>query len=327
MKEDLIPDVAKRALYCSMSRIRFFEEKVIEFYHEQEMRTPVHLCIGQEAIAAAVCHGLDTADYIFSTHRNHGHCLAKGMSYYQLLAEFYGKETGCAGGKGGSMHPVDVTRGILGTTAIVGGNIPLAVGAAWSSQMKKDNKVAVAFFGDGASEEGTFHESLNFAALKKIPTIFICENNLYATTSPIAHRQPPGTSIADRAAAYGMPSQQMDGNDVLQVYCAAEEAIRRARRGEGPSFIEAMTYRWKAHVGPVDDTAIGHRPQEELAVWQTRCPIARLLSHLEQKGLWSEEKDRTLVDKLEREFNTALQQAKNDPFPQDSNIFNFVFRE
>lgn len=327
MKEDLIPDAVKTAIYRSMRRIRYFEEQVIEFYPEQEMRTPVHLCIGQEAIAAAVCHDLDTADYIFSTHRNHGHCLAKGMSYYQLLAEFYGKRTGCAGGKGGSMHPVDVTQGILGTTAIVGGNIPLAVGAAWSSQMKKSNKVAVVFFGDGASEEGTFHEALNFASLKKIPVVFVCENNLYATASPVAHRQPPGTSIADRAAAYGMPSRQMDGNDALQVYCEAEEAIRRAHRGEGPSFIEAMTYRWKAHVGPVDDTATGHRPQEELAVWQARCPIARLLLHLEQHGLWSEDKERTLVDSLEREFNIALQQAKEDPFPQDTSIFNFVFRE
>lgn len=327
MKEDLIPDAVKTAIYRSMRRIRYFEEQVIEFYPEQEMRTPVHLCIGQEAIAAAVCHDLDTADYIFSTHRNHGHCLAKGMSYYQLLAEFYGKRTGCAGGKGGSMHPVDVTRGILGTTAIVGGNIPLAVGAAWSSQMKKSNKVAVAFFGDGASEEGTFHEALNFASLKKIPVVFVCENNLYATASPVAHRQPPGTSIADRAAAYGMPSRQMDGNDALQVYRVAAEAVRRARRGEGPSFIEAMTYRWKAHVGPVDDTATGHRPKDELACWQKRCPLDMLCMDLHRHGVWSDKDEQDLADELKQEFDEARKQAQEDGFPPDTAINQFVFHE
>lgn len=326
MKRRLVPDAAKTAIYCSMRRIRYFEEKVAEYYHEQEMRTPVHLCIGQEAVAAAVCYDLDPSDYIFSTHRNHGHCLAKGMSYYQLLAEFYGKKTGCAGGKGGSMHPVDVARGILGTTAIVGGNIPLAVGAAWASQMKRNARIAVAFFGDGASEEGTFHEALNFATLKQLPVIFVCENNLYATASPLSQRQPKKVSIAGKANAHGMSAEQIDGNDALQVYRQANEAIQRARRGEGPSFIEAMTYRWKAHVGPVDDTESGHRPKEELVAWQARCPIEKLGKHLLRSGLWSEEQEQNLAARLEREFGMAREQAREDAFPADDDIHNYVFQ-
>lgn len=320
-------DAAKTAIYISMRRIRYFEEKVIEHYPEQEMRTPVHLCIGQEAIGAGVCHALHRTDYIFSTHRNHGHCLAKGMSYQQLLSEFYGKKSGCAGGKGGSMHPVDVSRGILGTTAIVGGNIPLAVGAAWSSKLRRNKAVAVAFFGDGAAEEGTFHEALNFAALKKLPVIFVCENNLYATASPLAHRQPANGSIADRAAAYGIPSRQIDGNDAIQVYHFAEEAVRRAREGEGPSFVEAKTYRWYAHVGPVDDTSTGHRPKEELDVWRKRCPIDGLLAHLERCRLWSEEKEQELAKRLEHEFDHARGMAKDDVFPMASDILKNVFRQ
>ncbi len=327
MKNCIVADDVKIAIYVTMRRIRYFEEKIIEYYPEQEMRTPVHLCIGQEAIAAGVCQNLDRTDYIFSTHRNHGHCLAKGMSYYQLLAEFHGKKTGCAGGKGGSMHPVDVSRGILGTTAIVGGNIPLAVGAGWSSQFKKNKLVSVVFFGDGATEEGTFHESLNFAALKKIPVCFVCENNLYATASHISHRQPQHASIAGKAAAYGIPAVQIDGNDALQVYSTAKEAIERARCGDGPTFVEAMTYRWKGHVGPVDDTSTGHRPKEELLLWQARCPIQMLSRHLHQNQSWNDEKEQTLVNQFQHEFNAALKQSKADPFPADSDCCKLIYHE
>ncbi len=327
MKKQIITSEVKTEIYTSMRRIRYFEEKIIEYYPEQEMRTPVHLFIGQEAIAAGVCRSLNRTDYIFSTHRNHGHCLAKGMSYYKLLAEFHGKKTGCAGGKGGSMHPVDISRGILGTTAIVGGNIPLAVGAGWSSQLKKNNIVSVAFFGDGATEEGSFHESLNFAALKKIPVIFICENNLYATASHISHRQPQHTSITDKAAAYGVPAQQIDGNDAISVYNTAKVAIERARCGDGPSFIEAMTYRWKGHVGPVDDSSTGHRPKEELMLWKARCPVEKLSKQLLQDQLWDNQKEQTLVNQLEIEFNDALKQSKIDPFPEDNDCFNFIFQK
>lgn len=321
-----LADTVLIELYSTMRRIRTFEEQVIRYYPEQEMRTPVHLCIGQEAIAAGVCQALNTADTLFSTHRNHGHCLAKGMEYYPLLAEFYGKKSGCAGGKGGSMHPVDVQRGILGTTAIVGGNIPIAVGSAWSHQMQKNGNVAVTFFGDGASEEGTFHESLNFAALKQIPVIFLCENNFYATASNIASRQPENTSITKKAASYGIPSIQVDGNDVITVYKEAKKAVKRARDAEGPSFIEAVTYRWKGHVGPVDDTETGHRPAAELEKWKKKCPLMKMQSFLEQKGIWDTAKDSALRQTLLDEFTRALEKAKNDPFPTEADCLRYVYQ-
>lgn len=327
MKDPSQTPALLRDLYTTMRRIRFFEENVIAHYPEQEMRTPVHLCIGQEAIAAAVCTQLRKSDYIFSTHRNHGHCLAKGMTYYQLLAEFYGKVTGCAGGKGGSMHPVDVDLGILGTTAIVGGNMPLAVGAAWTSTFTHSDTVAVSFFGDGAAEEGTFHESLSFAAVKEIPVIFICENNLYATASHISSRQPQHPSIADRAAAYGIPSCQIDGNNVLEMYTNMARALERARTGGGPSFIEAMTYRWKGHVGPVDDTTTGHRPADELQRWQTRCPLKQFGDYLQKEGVWTNDDEQALLTHLHNEFEKARGQAMRDPFPQEDDCLQFVFQE
>ncbi len=314
-------------LYQMMRRIRIFEEQVIHYYPEQEMRSPVHLCIGQEAIAAGVCKTLNVTDTMFSTHRNHGHCIAKGMPYYQLLAEFYGKKTGCAGGKGGSMHPVAVELGILGTTAIVGGNIPIAVGSGWSHQFKKNGNIAVAFFGDGASEEGTFHESLNFAALKKIPVLFVCENNLYATASKISSRQAKGTSIAEKAACYGMVAIEVDGNDVEAVYAEAGKAAERARNGGGPTFIEAKTYRWKAHVGPVDDTETGHRPKDELDGWIKKCPLARIEHRLWNTEFWNSEEDKVFQQKLVDEFKEAMERAKEDPFPSLDDCFRNVFQE
>jgi acetoin:2,6-dichlorophenolindophenol oxidoreductase subunit alpha len=228
----MIPPDALKKLFTTMLTIRTVEERVAALYPEQEIKCPVHLCTGQEAVAAGVCIHLAKDDTIFSTHRSHGHCIAKGMELKPLIAELYGKTTGCARGKGGSMHLVDPERGIPGTTAIVGGCIPLAVGAALSAVLQKKAAVSAAFFGDGAVDEGAFAESLNFAALRKLPVVFVCENNNYATNSPRSARQ-PDVPIAERAAAYGMPGVAGDGNDVLEVYRLAEKAARRARRGEG----------------------------------------------------------------------------------------------
>ena len=314
-------------LYTTMRRIRFFEEKIIEHYPDQQMRTPVHLYIGQEAIAAGVCEHLEKEDLIFSTHRNHGHCLAKGMDFYRLLAEFHGKKTGCSGGKGGSMHPAAPDIGIPGTTAIVGGNIPLAVGAGWTNLFKNNGKVSVAFFGDGACEEGTFHESLGFAALKKIPVLFVCENNLYATASHISQRQPTNPGIADRARAYGIKTSIIDGNNVEAVWKACHEMVTGIRSGEGPFFLEASTYRWKSHVGPTDDTETGHRPKPELQQWQKFCPIKTYRQYLTTNGIWSDHLEQTLIKQLEDEFSSALQRAKQDPFPDESNFSQFVYQE
>ncbi len=298
------------ALYRQMLLIRHFEQKIVELYPEQEIRTPVHLCVGQEAVAAGVCAHLRDSDTIFTTHRNHGHCLAKGMSLKKMLAEFYGKETGCCRGKGGSMHPCAPEVGILGTSAIVGGGIPIAVGAAWANQMRGIPAVTVTFFGDGATEEGAFHESLNFAALKKIPVIFVCENNLYATASAIGKRQPAAGSIAARAATYGLPGKLINGNDVIEVYLAAGEAVIRAKQGLGPTLIEAETFRWFAHVGPVDDTKTGHRPANELTRWKKKCPIQHLRKALLSKKILTPDDEKIWQKKFDRSFEEALYFAK-----------------
>lgn len=315
----------KLSLYRQMLFIRHFEQRIVELYPEQEIRTPVHLCVGQEAIAAGVCAHLRPEDTIFTTHRNHGHCLAKGMGLKRMLAEFYGKETGCCGGKGGSMHPCDPALGILGTTAIVGGGIPLAVGAAWANQMRGLDNVAVTFFGDGATEEGTFHESLNFATLKKIPVIFVCENNLYATASPLTHRQSAAGSIAAKAKGYGLPGRLIDGNDVIEVYQTTAEAVKRARQGLGPTLIEAKTFRWFAHVGPVDDTETGHRPAEELTRWKQRCPIQQMRNILLSQNILRLEDEEIWRQEFNKNFAEALTFAKDSLPPPKESLTAHVF--
>jgi len=243
----------------------------------------------------------------------------------KILAEFYGKKTGCCGGKGGSMHPCDPSVGILGTSAIVGGGIPIAVGAAWANQMRGKDNIAVTFFGDGATEEGTFHESLNFAALKKIPVIFVCENNLYATASPINQRQPATGSIAAKAKGYGFPGRLIDGNDVIEVYRIAAEAVNRARQGLGPSLIEAETFRWFAHVGPVDDTETGHRPADELAKWKKKCPIRRMRNLLLSKNILKPEDEEIWQKELDRNFAEALDFAQKSLPPAKELLTTHVF--
>lgn len=306
---DLPPAVA-RSLYREMLRIRRFEERIAALYPEQEMKCPVHLCIGQEAVAAGVCAHLGDEDYLFGTHRSHGHCIAKGLPLRDLAAELYGRVTGCAGGQGGSMHLVDAAHRIPGTSAIVGGSIPLGVGAALALDLRGEAGVAVTFFGDGAVDEGAFYESLNFAALKRLPVLFVCENNLYATASRRSARQ-PALPIADRARPFGIPGERADGNDAAAVYRTAREAVRRARAGEGPTLLEFETYRWKAHVGPDADG----RPEAEVALWRGRCPLERLARDLIADGLAVP----TDLDAWEAivadEVDDAFVFAKSSPFP------------
>jgi pyruvate dehydrogenase E1 component alpha subunit len=298
-----------------MLRIRLFEEKIVELYPAQEMMTPVHLYIGQEAVAAGVISNLKKKDYIFSNHRSHGHCIAKGSDFKGIMAELYGKKTGCSKGKGGSMHLVDVERGILGTTAIVGAGIPMAVGTALASQMKGDGLVTVAFFGDGAADEGVFHESLNFASLKKLPVVFVCENNFYATNSPLKARHST-CHIAGSSPAYNMPGVCVDGNDPVRVYKEAEGAVKRARRGDGPTLIEANTYRWKGHVGPETDFEKGSRPKKELLEWMERCPIKSFEELLKKGSVMSEEDMAREKRDIERELDEAVDFAKKSPWPK-----------
>jgi pyruvate dehydrogenase E1 component alpha subunit len=307
-----------------MAKIRLFEERIVDLYAEQEMKTPVHLCIGQEAVATGVCAHLRQTDFIFSTHRSHGHCIAKGMDLKPIAAELYGRDTGCSRGRGGSMHLVDAANGIPGSTAIVGGGIPLAVGAALSAKLQHQDRVAVAFFGDGATEEGTFHESLNFAALHKLPVLFVCENNFYATNSPQRARQ-PSVTIAEKGHGYGIPSRSLDGNDIMLVYETAGEAIERARRGEGPTLLEYQTYRWKGHVGPSCDVEMGCRPQDEYDQWVARCPYDFFRLFLIKSGNFTENDLDAIDSVLQDEIAEAMRFGKESPYPDPATLFDYVY--
>lgn len=320
---DISPDILW-AMYVSMLRIRRFEEKLIELYPEQEIRCPVHLYIGEEAIATGVCANLKKEDYIFSTHRCHGHYIAKGGDMKALMAELYGKRTGCSKGKGGSMHIVAPEVGILGTSSIVGGITPLAVGAALASTMQGNGRVAVAFLGDGGVDEGSFHESLNFASLKKLPALFICENNFYATNSPQRARQ-SADNIAEKAESYMMPGVRVDGNDVIAVFKAARDALERARKGEGPTLIECRTYRWMAHVGPNYDFEWGARPKEELDEWMKKCPIKRYKEFLLSQNIISASEMTQITDQVDKEVEEAVTFGKDSPFPDDNELLDDLF--
>lgn len=317
-------EAVKFELLRKMLLSRIFEEKIVAVYPAQEMKTPVHLCIGQEAVAAGVCQTLEKNDYVFSTHRNHGHLLCKGARMMPLFAELYGREGGCSGGKGGSMHLLDPDCGCFGTTAIVGGSVPLAAGAALASKMKKDGRIAVAFFGDGASEEGSSYETLSFAALKKLPVLFICENNFYATSSHLSARQPK-LELCEKAAPF-MPSMRLDGNNVEAVYDAAVTAAARARNGSGPSFLECVTYRWKGHVGPECDYEKGCRPKEELEKWQERCPIKSYKARLIAEGVVTEDMAAHLEARLRNDVEEAWSKARELPYPDGKNLTAGVYQ-
>ena len=319
-----VSNETKIALMRAMLRVRRFEEKIVETYGAQDMKTPVHLSIGQEAVAAGVCLNLKNEDYVFSTHRNHGHILVKGAAMVPMVAELYGHADGCSGGKGGSMHMLDTAAGCLGTSAIVGGSIPLGAGAALASKMRDNGRVAVSFFGDGASEEGLFHETLNFSSLKKLPVVFVCENNSYATNSPIQARQ-PHSDISRRAAGYGIHSVAIDGNDVLAVHMAAIEAIKSARSGHGPCFIECKTYRWKGHVGPDCDHLKGCRPKEELDVWMERCPVKAFKTVLLTSGVLTETAFQTMLKEIDSEISEAWKKGRSGPMPSPSDLYKDVY--
>lgn len=307
-----------------MVTIRRFEEKIIEVYPSQDMKTPVHLYIGEEAVAAGVCINLRKDDYIFSTHRSHGHYLAKGGDMKKLVAELYGKRTGCSKGKGGSMHVVDPEVGVCGSTSIVGANIPLSVGAALASTLQSKDQVSISFFGDGGVDEGAFHEALSFASLKKLPVIFVCENNFYATHSHQSKRQ-PHDHIYKLAEGYLIPGIRIDGNNVLAIYKVAKEAVKRARRGEGPTLIECRTYRWKGHVGPECDIKLGYRTQKELNKWMRRCPIKMFEAFLLRQGVMREKERNEIIKQIDQKIQDAYEYGKESPYPQEEELFDDVW--
>ena len=316
-----------KELFRQMLRIRLVEEKIAEVYPEQEMRCPVHLCTGQEAVAVGVCENLTANDYVLSSHRSHGHYLAKGGSLKALLAELYGKETGCSGGKGGSMHLVDLEAGFLGSTPIVGSTIPIAVGAAFGSVLRNELRVVAVFFGDAATEEGVFHESVNFAVLKNLPVIFVCENNLYSVYSPLEVRQPRTREIYQLAKSHGAWSAQGKGNDVEEVSRLANEAVERARRGKGPAFLEFSTYRWREHCGPYYDNPLGYRTEKEFLEWKERCPVKTFKERLIKERILTSEEIRRIESELNSEIEEAFRFAKESPFPPEESILQDIYAE
>ncbi len=320
-----IAPMTLRSMYITMLRIRRFEERVAELLVKQEIKCPTHLYIGQEAVATGVCANLRRDDYVFSTHRSHGHYIAKGGDIKALMAEMYGRATGCARGKGGSMHLASPDIGLPGSCAIVAGTVPLAVGAALAFPLQGQDTVSVAFFGDGATNEGVWYESLNFASLKKLPVVFICENNLYSTHMPVSACL-TDTDIYKKAEAFCLPGVRVDGNNVVEVFKAAKKAVEDARHGKGPTLIECMTYRWLGHVGPNNDLDKGLRSREELDYWMNRDPIKALEQLLLRDEAVSESEKIQIYDSIEREIEEAIVFARESPYPEESKLLTDVFK-
>lgn len=313
-------------LYIMMLRIRKLEEKIADLLNlPSEIICPVHLYTGQEAVATGVCANLKQSDLVFSTHRSHGHYIAKGGDMKALIAELYGRQTGCSYGHGGSMHLARIDIGLPGSSAIVAGTIPLAVGAALSISLRCGSEVSISFFGDGATNEGIFYESLNIACLKKLPIIFICENNLYSTHLHIS-KCLGDPDISKKAEAFGIPAHRIDGNNVVAVYETSKKAVQDTRQGKGPVFIECMTYRWHGHVGPYDDLDKGLRSKAELESWINKCPIKRLEEVLEHRQLLHGDDKKQIIDSIDKEIDEAISFAKNSPYPGNNNPFGNVFR-
>lgn len=317
------PETLKEALH-KMYLIRRFEEGAEESYTRGLIHGTMHLSIGQEASAMGICLPLAEDDMIGSTHRGHGHCIAKGADIGRMFAEFFGKETGYCKGRGGSMHIADVSKGNLGANGIVGGGIPIAVGAALSAKKQKNGKVVISFFGDGANNEGAFHEALNMASIWKLPVVFVCENNGYGMSTS-TKRSTAVENIADRAAGYNMPGIIVDGNNLSDVAEAAHEAIERARRGEGPTLIENKTYRLRGHSKSDRNR---YRTKEEIEDWtNNRDPIAKFEAELKEYGFITDAEVETIRATVEKEIAEAIEFAKNSPSPDLSNLTRDVYTD
>lgn len=316
-----------QSLYRTMVRIRLVEESFVEPILSGEIKCPVHLYSGEEAVATGVCANLTHKDYVFGTHRSHGHYLAKGGDMEAMVAEIYGKVTGCAKGRGGSMHVIDTRVGMMGAAPIVAGTISLAAGAALASRIRKEKRVSVAFFGDGAVGEGGLHESLNFAAVKKLPMVFVCENNLYSTHLPISEIRPKN-NIYEIGAPHGIHYERVDGQDVLKVYEAAKNAVIMCRDGQGPVFLECMTYRYRGHVGPDDNIQGSHtdiRPESEVHAWKKRDPVVIFEKTLMAEKIFAQKDLQKIQDASAREVKAAHLFAKKSPFPNPTTLNNYVY--
>ena len=311
-------------IYNKMHEIRAFEETAWTLFTENKLRGSVHLYTGEEAVAAAVCAQLTDEDYIASTHRGHGHCIGKGAELDRALAELMGKATGYCKGRSGSMHIADFSKGNLGANAIVGGGIPIATGGALALKMQNKPNVAVAFFGDGASNQGTFHEAINLAAVWKLPIIYICENNQFGMTVPV-WQSTSVENIADRSAGYGIAGEVVDGNDVVAVYEAFERAKERALKGEGPTLLECKTYRWRGHW--TGDPEV-YRTREEVEYWkENRDPIKLFGAYMVENGLATEAELDEIAQTVAKKMAEAVEFALSSPDPDPANVLEDVFYE
>jgi len=305
-------------IYRSLRRIRRAEEEVARIYPTDKIKSPVHLSIGQEAVSVGVCDVLRPEDVVSPTYRGHATYMAKGGPLRELFAEMYGKATGVAGGKGGSMHLIDMSHNIIGTSAVVGTTIPLAIGYALTFKRLRADRVVASFFGDGATEEGVFTESLNFASLHKLPVLFVCENNYYAIHTPITKRWAT-QRLCERVETYGIPTHQIDDGDVLKLRDVAADAVAGMRRGEGPVFIECRTYRWREHVGPNEDFESGYRERTDLEPWLEADQVASMGARLPVER-------RDMIDaEIEREIADAIQFAEDSPFPESKALYTNVY--
>jgi len=309
-------------MYRKMFTIRIFEQKVNQLFTSGVLVGDLHLSIGEEACAVGVCSALKEKDTINTTHRGHGHCIAKGVDVNRMMAEFFAKRNGICKGKGGSMHIADSTVGMLGASGIVGGGIPHAVGAALAFKMRKTGQVAVAFFGDGASNQGTFHESINLAAIWNLPVVFVCENNQYAEATPISAAMLV-RNVADRAVAYGIPGVVVDGMDVSAVYEATLKAVKRAREGHGPTLLECKTYRYEGH--EIGDPWETYRSKDDVEKWKKKDPIANLRQKLLNDGLATHQELDDLEKKVVELIDSAIEFGKQSPSPEPKEAFQDVF--
>lgn len=310
-----------REAFRRMNLIRHFEEGAEQCYMRGWIHGTMHLSIGQEASAMGACIELSHEDKITSTHRGHGHCIAKGADIKRMFAEFFGKETGYCHGRGGSMHIADVATGNLGANGIVGGGIPIAVGAALTAKKLGKDWVTVCFFGDGANNEGAFHEALNMAAIWKLPVVFVCENNKYGMSTPVEYATPV-KHIAERAAAYAMPGVTVDGNDLSAVAEAVHDAVARARAGKGPSLVENLTYRWRGHSKSDRNR---YRTREEIAEWMTRDPVRRFREELIEHGVLTADEADAIAEAAKAEVDAAIEYAKGSPSPAFADLADSVY--
>ncbi len=309
-------------LYRTMVTIRNFEELGIYEMGQRNLSGSVHSSAGQEAVPTGVCAHLNDTDYIASTHRGHGHCIAKGVDPKLMMAELFGRTTGTNKGKGGSMHIADMSKGMLGTNGVVAASVPLAVGAALTSSIRGTGQVAVAFFGDGGANQGVLHESMNLASVWKLPVIFVCENNLYAESTPVEYALSI-ENVADRGAAYNMPGTVVDGMDVFAVYDAAGQAVERARSGQGPSLLECKTYRYYGHT--VFDNPRSYRTEEEEAHWRSRDPLILFRTKVLEEGTFKKDKLDEIDNDLEQFIRDAIKFADESPLPASGEVYTDVY--